>query len=111
MQMQRIASFTTPPERVFATVLRDTFTTNCRFVGHMFYKREEMSVSAAFTVKPLSIFLECIYEFVINTALPASNSVYGQNLMGKNCVGQQKKCLLFINIMLQTSWNVKLSVK
>ena len=83
--MHRIASCTTPPERDFATVLRDTFNIKCRFIGHMFFKCEEMSVSAAFTVKPLSIFLEYIYEFLINTALPgASNSVYRQNLMGKN---------------------------
>ena len=81
--MQRIASCTTPPEGDFATVLRETFNIKCRFVGHMFFKCEEMSVSAAFTFKPLSIFLEYIYEFLINTALPASNSVYRQNLMGK----------------------------
>ena len=83
--MQRTASCTTPPERDFSTVLRHIFNINCRFVGHMFFKCEEMSVSAAFTVKPLSIFLEYIYEFLINTALPgASNSVYWQNFMAKN---------------------------
>ena len=70
--MQRIASCTTPPEGDFATVLRETFNIKCRFVGHMFFKCEEMSLSAAFAVKPLSIFLEYIYEFLINTALPAS---------------------------------------
>ena len=70
--MQRIASCTTPPEGDFATVLRETFNIKFRFVGHMFFKCEEMSLSAAFTVKPLSIFLEYIYEFLINTALPAS---------------------------------------
>ena len=74
--MQRIASCTTPSARDFATVLRDTLNIKFRFVGHMFFKCEEMSKSAAFTVKPLSIFLEYIYEFLINTALPASNSVY-----------------------------------
>ena len=50
--MQRIASCTTPPEGDFAKVLRETFNINCRFVGHMFFKFEEMSLSAAFTVKP-----------------------------------------------------------
>ena len=82
--MQRIASCTTPPERDFATVLRDTFNIKCRFVGHMFSKCEEMSESTAFTVKPLSILLEYIYGFLINKAPSASNSVYRQNLMGKN---------------------------
>ena len=82
--MQRIASCTTPPERDFAKVLRDIFNIKCRFVGHMFFKCEEMSLSAAFTVKPLSIFLGYIYEFWINTALPASNSLYRQKVVGKN---------------------------
>ena len=50
----------------------------------MFSKCEEMSESAAFTVKPLSILLEYIYGFLINKAPSASNSVYRQNLMGKN---------------------------
>ena len=82
--MQRIASCTTPPERDFATVLGDIFNIKCRFVGHMFFKCEEMSLSAAFTVKLLSIFFQYIYEFFINTALPASNSLYRQKVMGKN---------------------------
>ena len=72
------------PERDFATVLRGTFIIKCRFVGHMFFKCEKMSLSATFTLKPLSIFLQYINEFLINTAPPASNSVYRQNLMGKN---------------------------
>ena len=48
------------------------------------FKCDQMSLSTALTVKTLLIFLEYIFELFINTALPASNSVYGQNFMGKN---------------------------
>ena len=44
----------------------------------------KLSLSTALTVKTLLIFLEYIFELLINTALPASNSVYRQNFMGKN---------------------------
>ena len=53
------------------------------FVGHKFFKCDQMSQSTAFIVKTLPIFLEYIYEFLINTALPASNSVYQKNFKGK----------------------------
>ena len=48
------------------------------------FKCDQMSLSTALTVKTLLIFLEYIFELLINTALPASNSVYGQNFMSKN---------------------------
>ena len=48
------------------------------------FKCDQMSLSTALTVKTLLIFLEHIFELLINTALPASNSIYGQNFMGKN---------------------------
>ena len=38
----------------------------------------------SFYHKTLLIFLKCIFKFLINTALPASNSIYPQNFMGKN---------------------------
>ena len=59
--------------------LRDGF----EFVGH--FKCDEMSSSTAFTVRTLLIFLQYIFEFFINKALPPSNSVvYRQNFKGKN---------------------------
>ena len=55
---QRIASFTTSSPRDFATVLRDTWY--C-FVGHMFFKCDEISQSTAFTVKIILFFLKYIF--------------------------------------------------
>ena len=56
---QRIASFTTSSPRDFATVLRDTWY--C-FVGHMFFKCDEISQSTAFTVKIILFFLKYIFS-------------------------------------------------
>ena len=42
----------------------------------IFFKCDELSQSTAFTFKTLLIFLEYIYEFLINTALLASDSAY-----------------------------------
>ena len=52
-------------------------------VGFMFFKCDEMSQSTALTVKNMLAFLEYIFQFFINKALPASNSVDRQNFVGK----------------------------
>ena len=49
----------------------------------MFFKCEEMSLNTAFTVKSALIFLEYIFEFLMNTAPLASKSVYRQNFGGE----------------------------
>ena len=53
----------------------------------MFFKCEEMSLNTAFTVKSALIFLEYIFEFLMNTAPLASNSVYRQNFGGEKFGG------------------------
>ena len=55
------------------------------FVSHMFFKCDEMSKITAFTVKTMLVFVEYIFQFFINKALLASNSVHRQNFMGKKC--------------------------
>ena len=52
-------------------------------VGHMFFKCDGMSYSTAFTVKNMLVFLEYIFQFLINKALLASNGVDRQNFIGK----------------------------
>ena len=47
------------------------------------FKCDELSRSTAFTFNTLLIFLEYLFEFLINTALPASDSVYQQNFTAK----------------------------
>ena len=57
------------------------------FVSHYVLQMQwnELKLSMAFTAKTLLIFLELyIFEFLINTALTDSNSVYRKNFMGKN---------------------------
>ena len=49
-----------------------------------FFKCDELSKSTAFTFKILLIFLEYIFEVLINTAPLASNSVYEQNFTAKS---------------------------
>ena len=39
--------------------------------------------STALNVKPMLVFLEYIFQFFINIALPVSNSVDRQNVKGK----------------------------
>ena len=71
------------------TVQRRQQETSRRFcetlVSHMFFKCDEMSYSTALTVKTMLVFLEYIFQFFINKALPAPNSVHRQNFMGKKC--------------------------
>ena len=43
-----------------------------------------MVFNKALTVKTMLVFLKYIFQFAINKALPASNSVDRQNLMGKS---------------------------
>ena len=50
----------------------------------MFFKCDEMSLSTALTVKTMLVFLEYIFQFFINKALTASNSVDRQNFVGKS---------------------------
>ena len=38
--------------------------------------RKECEIALKYALK--LVFLKCIFEFIINTALPASNSVYGR---------------------------------
>ena len=45
----------------------------------MFFKCDEMGL----TVKTMLVFLEYIFQFFINQALPVSNSVDRQNFKGK----------------------------
>ena len=47
--------------------------------GHIFFKWDKMSWSRAFAFKTLLLFLEYIFEFLKNTATPASDSVYRHN--------------------------------
>ena len=49
----------------------------------IFFKCDELSKSTAFTFNTLLIFLEYLFEFLINTASPASDSVYQQNFTAK----------------------------
>ena len=55
------------------------------FVGHtcIFFKCDELSWNTSFTFNALLIFLEYLFEFLINTAPPASDSVYQQNFTAK----------------------------
>ena len=50
----------------------------------IFFKCDELSQSTAFTFKTLLIFLEYIFEFLMNKAPPASDSVYQQNFTAKS---------------------------
>ena len=50
----------------------------------MVFKCDKMSLSTALTVKIMLVFLEYIFQFFINKALPASNSVDRQNFTGKS---------------------------
>ena len=49
----------------------------------IFFKCDELSKSTAFTFNILLIFLEYLFEFLINTTSPASDSVYQQNFTAK----------------------------
>ena len=65
-------------------MLEETSRRFCEtLVGHMFFKCDEMSYSTALTVKNMLVFLEYIFQFFIDKALPASNSFDQQNFMGK----------------------------
>ena len=65
--------------------LQETSRRFCEtIVGHRFFKGEEMSLSAALTVKTILGFLEYIFQFFINNTLPASNGVDRQNFIGKS---------------------------
>ena len=48
-----------------------------------------MSQSTAFTVKNMLVFLEYIFQFLMNKALLASKSVDRQNVMGKSLKDDQ----------------------
>ena len=51
----------------------------------LFFKCEEMSLRTALTaVKTVLVLLEYILTFFVNKALPDSNSVDWQNVMGKS---------------------------
>ena len=50
----------------------------------IFFKSDELSQSTAFTFKTLLIFLEYIFEFLMNKAPPASDSVYQHNFTAKS---------------------------
>ena len=50
----------------------------------IFFKCDELSQSTAFTFKTLLIFLEYIFEFLMNKAPPASDSAYQQNFTAKS---------------------------
>ena len=50
----------------------------------MFLKYNEMSLSTAFTVKTMLVFLQNIFQFFINKAQPALTTVNQQNFMGKS---------------------------
>ena len=49
----------------------------------IFFKCDELSKRTAFTFNTLLIFLEYLFEFLINTASPASDSDYQQNFTAK----------------------------
>ena len=49
----------------------------------IFFKCDDLSKSKAFTFNTLLIFLEYLFEFLTNTAPPASDSVYQQNFTAK----------------------------
>ena len=50
----------------------------------MFFKYNEMSLSTAFTVKTMLVFLQNIFQFFINKAQAALTTVNQQNFMGKS---------------------------
>ena len=62
--------------------IRDGFTWHFSVI--LFFKSDEMSSRTSFTVKSPLVFVEYIFQFFINKALLASNSVHRQNFMGKN---------------------------
>ena len=55
------------------------------FVGHacIFFKCDELKWSTAFRFNSLLIFLEHLFEFLINTTPPASDSIYQQKFTAK----------------------------
>ena len=59
-----------------------------RFVGHNYVlKMQRNELKYGFLPSKPCLFssnIQMYFEFLINTALPASNSVYRQNFMGKN---------------------------
>ena len=78
-------------------VFRDTYY---HFVGHMFFKCDEMSLSTAFTVKTLLIFREYIFEILINTALPGKDFTAFQEYLWHDIAGSARKeshCFLTSN--------------
>ena len=48
-------------------------------VGHMFLNGDKMSYSTTLTVETMLVFLEYIFQFFINNAPPAVNSVDREN--------------------------------
>ena len=51
-------------------------------VGHMFLNGDKMSYSTTLPVETMLVFLEYIFQFFTNNALPAVNSVDRENFMG-----------------------------
>ena len=52
----------------------------------MFLNGDKMSYSTTLTVETMLAFLEYIFQFFINNALPAVNSVDRENFMGKSVI-------------------------
>ena len=55
-------------------------------VGHMFLNGDKMSYSTTLTLETMLVFLEYIFQFFINIAPPAVNSVDRKTFMGKTVI-------------------------
>ena len=62
----------------------------------MFFKCDEMGL----TVKTMLVFLEYIFQFFINQALPVSNSVDRQNFKGKEVLKMKFNDVSFYFLLL-----------
>ena len=62
----------------------------------MFFKCDEMGL----TVKTMLVFLEYIFQFFINQALPVSNSVDRQNFKGKKVLKMKFNDVSFSFLLL-----------
>ena len=77
--------------------LQETSRRFCEtLVGHMFFKCDEMGL----TVKTMLVFLEYIFQFFINQALPVSNSVDRQNFKGKKVLKMKFNDVSFSFLLL-----------
>ena len=86
----------------------------------IFFKCDELSKSTAFTFSTLLIFLEYLFEFLINTASPASDSLstefYGKKALNIIISPPPSRppfvvilfCLFFFNHIIFTYWLVSI---